>query len=269
MRMVCALIPPTGGTVRVLGQDVGEHPERVRRVIGYMPQQFSLYTDLTVEQNLHFFADIFQVSREERAKRLRELYRFSRLEPFRRRPAGALSGGMKQKLALSCALIHRPQVLVLDEPTFGVDPLSRQEFWQLLQQIKQEDTGILVSTAYMDEAALCDRVALMHQGRIIAHGAPDNLIRQFPYPLFRLEGTDLRKLLEFFRGIPGVRSTTLFGDALHVSFDEQPEEGRWQQWYRENQGILLHHQPISPTIEDVFLELMKENTDSPPDRAGE
>ncbi len=257
MRLVCTLILPTSGTVRILGRDIHEHRTFIRSIIGYMPQQFSLYPDLSVEQNLRFFADIFGVPEAERTARLRELYRFSRLEPFRNRAAGALSGGMKQKLALSCALIHRPRVLILDEPTFGVDPVSRQEFWHILGEIRREGTGILVSTAYMDEAARCDRVALMHRGSIIASGEPQQLIEAFPYPLFRLEGKNLRQLKDYFQQLPQVHSTTQFGDSLHVSFLKTPEESQWQQWYRDNSGNLLQHQPIPPGMEDVFLELME------------
>lgn len=187
MRAVCTLLLPDEGSIHVNGFDTKKHFTQIRSILGYMPQRFSLYQDLTVAQNLKFFADLFQVPLEEQKIRLAELYQFSRLEPFKNRLAGALSGGMKQKLALSCALIHTPEILVLDEPTFGVDPVSRDEFWKILHTIREKGTTILVSTAYMDEANLCDRVALFFDGIIQITDKPDNLRAQYKYPLFQIK----------------------------------------------------------------------------------
>lgn len=256
MRTVATLLKPTSGRVLVAGHDIVSEYPAVRHILGYMPQRFSLYQDLTVEQNLQFFADVFRVPESERAARLKKLYHFSRLEPFRHRAAGALSGGMKQKLALSCALIHRPEVLVLDEPTFGVDPVSRQEFWEILFEIRKEGAGILVSTAYMDEASRCDHVTLMHRGEFIASGAPEEVIRSFPYPLYRITGENIPQIRRFFDGLPTVHSTQLFGDALHVSFVREPAAENWRQWQRQLNGGLREWAPQPPSMEDVFMELM-------------
>ena len=258
MRAVCTLLAPDAGTIRVQGLDVAQHIAETRARLGYMPQRFSLYQDLSVEQNLRFFADLFRVPKAERQKRLEQLYRFSRLEPFRKRKAGALSGGMKQKLALSCALIHTPEILVLDEPTFGVDPVSRQEFWEILRSIREEGTAILVSTAYMDEADQCDRVALMHRGEIAAVGSPAQIKGGFPYPLYRAGGKYVRALHRFCAGRTGVHTTHRFGDALHVSFDLRPTTEDWEGWVRASQGNLDLWEPHPPSMEDVFMEFIRD-----------
>ncbi len=258
MRIICTLVMPDAGEVRVKGLDVRQQRTKIRSLLGYMPQRFSLYPDLTVEQNLHFFAELFQVPEAERRARLEMLYHFSRLGPFKNRPAANLSGGMKQKLALSCALIHTPQVLVLDEPTFGVDPVSRQEFWEILHSVQKEGTTILVSTAYMDEADECDRVGLCFQGRIVAEDTPANLKRRFSYPLYRVRGSNLFRLQEFFRSIPTVHSIQMFGDVLHVSFTRQPRAADWQAWQTQTGGGLQEWKTEAPSIEDVFLEVLEE-----------
>ena len=256
MRAVCTLLLPDKGSILIKGMDVTQKIAETRAILGYMPQRFSLYNDLTVEQNLCFFADLFQVSKSKLEMRLAQLYQFSRLEPFKNRKAGALSGGMKQKLALSCALIHTPQILVLDEPTFGVDPVSRQEFWEILHSIQAEGTTILVSTAYMDEADQCDRVALFFSGQIKAIDTPAALRTQFKFPLFRLQADNLRQLRNFFASQPEVYATQMFGDALHVSFKQMPNELAWQQWHKATKGDLTGWHVQEPTIEDVFLNLM-------------
>ncbi|MFZ0389106.1 MAG: ABC transporter ATP-binding protein [Calditrichia bacterium] len=262
LRAVCTLLKPDSGRIRVNGADTTSDFRQVRRRIGYMPQRFSLYTDLTVEQNLQFFADLFQVPSRERPERLSQLYQFSRLEPFRKRLAGALSGGMKQKLALSCALIHTPEVLVLDEPTFGVDPVSREEFWEILQSIRQEGTAILVSTAYMEEADLCGRVSLMHRGELVSSGTPRELRQQYPYPLYRLQGENLRELQRFFREMESVHSTQLFGDALHVSFQHDPQEREWRSWQKQQGENLRRWKAQAPDIEDIFMQMMSESDEN-------
>jgi ABC-2 type transport system ATP-binding protein len=256
IRSISTLIFPSKGTVSVNGMDVTQHVEYIRSIIGYMPQRFSLYQDLTVEQNLRFFADLFQVPQSDREKRLDQLYRFSRLTAFKNRRAGALSGGMKQKLALSCALIHTPKILILDEPTYGVDPISRQEFWNILQIIKKEGTTILVSTAYMDEATLCDRVALMFSGKIQAVDTPSQLQESYPYPLYRLTGRDLRTLATYFQRLSVVHTTQLFGDSLHVAFTENPTVYDWHKWKDTTKGDLLDWNIQKPSIEDIFLDLI-------------
>jgi len=256
LRSICTLLLPGDGEIWVNQLDTRKDIPKIRAILGYMPQRFSLYQDLTVAQNLRFFADLFQVPADERTSRMERLYEFSRLGPFKKRLAGALSGGMKQKLALSCALIHTPDILILDEPTYGVDPVSRKEFWEILKEIQRDGTTTLVSTAYMDEADLCDRVALMFQGKIAAEGTPAALKEAYQYPLFRLQGKNLRALRLFFQQQPLAHATQLFGDALHVSFQRAPSETEWQQWQQINHGDLLDWAKQPPSIEDVFLDLI-------------
>lgn len=254
MRAICTLITPDSGSIMILGMDARRQMVAIRSRLGYMPQRFSLYHDLSVDQNLRFFADLFQVPGPEREERVERLYGFSRLAPFKKRKAGALSGGMKQKLALSCALIHTPEVLILDEPTVGVDPLSRQEFWEILHSIQQEGKTILVSTTYMDETDQCDRVALMHQGTIIVSGTPAEVKAGFRYPLYRARGRDVRALRRFFTGLSQVHTTQLFGDAVHVSFQQRPDEHDWMVWQRDSEENLQGWEPRQPSMEDVFME---------------
>lgn len=257
LRALCTLLLPDEGEIIISGMDTRRHMANIRQIIGYMPQRFSLYQDLTVEQNLNFFADLFQVPEDERRARLEQLYRFSRLGPFKKRAAGALSGGMKQKLALSCALIHTPDILILDEPTFGVDPVSRQEFWDILHDIQQQGTTIVVSTAYMEEADRCDRVMLFHQGRILALDHPQKLKERYRFPLFQLEGENLAALQEHFSTVAGVRSIQRFGDSLHVSFRDEPSA---QIWKAARGHGLQRFQRIAPSMEDIFLDLTTESS---------
>jgi ABC-2 type transport system ATP-binding protein len=257
MRCICTLLVPTSGTILVQGMEVTQNIVSIRSLLGYMPQRFSLYLDLTVEQNLRFFADLFQVPQQERENRMQQLYQFSRLEPFKKRLAGALSGGMKQKLALSCALIHTPKILILDEPTFGVDPVSRQEFWNILRTIQKQGTTMLVSTAYMDEANQCDRVALLFNGQVRGIGTPAELRSGYRHPLYRLLASNLRELEKYFRRQKQVHTIQKFGDALHVSFHNQPDENYWQDCQRSTSGNLKNWARQQPSIEDIFLELME------------
>ena len=260
LRTLATLLVPTKGTLILREMDVTKHIAGIRAILGYMPQRFSLYQDLSVEQNLNFFADLFEVVPSERPERLERLYQFSRLEPFKNRKAGALSGGMKQKLALSCALIHTPDILLLDEPTFGVDPVSRQEFWQILHSIQKDGTTILVSTAYMDEATQCDRVALLFDGKIQAMDAPQRLRDNYQYPLYTIESSELRQLAQTLSQIEQIHSVQLFGDSLHVSFYQEPEESFWQTLETKTNNEAIKRNKIEASIEDVFLSLMETNT---------
>ena len=257
IRSICTLLVPDSGSILVRGMDVSKSIAEIRSILGYMPQRFSLYQDLTVEQNLRFFADLFQVPEKEREIRKAQLFQFSRLKPFQKRQAGKLSGGMKQKLALSCALIHTPEILVLDEPTFGVDPVSRQEFWEILRIIQKEGTTILVSTAYMDEADQCERIALFFDGNIKGIGTPDELRANFKYPLYKLSGSILRDLRTSFSSFEEVHTTQLFGDSVHVSFKKEPDEKQWGNWQESTNNNLVQWTKLKPTIEDVFLDLME------------
>ena len=206
MRTLVTLLRPDAGTLTMAGHDVTKEVSVVRGITGYMPQRFSLYPDLSVDQNLSFFADLFGVPKHEVPARKERLYRFSRLDAFSNRLAGRLSGGMKQKLALSCTLIHDPEILILDEPTTGVDPVSRTEFWEILRELKAQGVTILVSTPYMDEALQCDRVSVMHAGRILASGTPASLIEAFPLAVFALYDRDLVLRAPDMLAVPGVHS---------------------------------------------------------------
>lgn len=258
MRTLCTLLTLEHGEVQIDGKDVRTDVPHIRSVLGYMPQRFSLYPDLTVQQNLNFFADLFAVPRSEKPKRLARLYDFSKLEPFKNRLASALSGGMKQKLALSCTLIHTPRILILDEPTTGVDPVSRREFWQILQQLCDEGVTIMVSTSYMDEASLCDRVAFMYEGRLLALDEPQNLHKSFPYHLYEITGAEIQPLVPHFESTSGAISVHIFGDRLHVSFKNKIQDEKILQFKKTSPVPIESIVEIQPSVEDTFLALMKQ-----------
>jgi ABC-2 type transport system ATP-binding protein len=257
MRIACGLVLPASGTAEIMGFDVVHEPMKVKEHIGYMPQRFSLYPDLTVTENLRFFADLYEVPRAERAEREERLMQFSRLGPFRDRRAAQLSGGMKQKLALSCTLIHTPDLLILDEPTTGVDPLSRQEFWSILRELAASGQALLVSTPYMDETAQCHRVALMHRGRVLAGGVPSEVTNGFKRRLLEITGdeVDIARRVLTRAAIPGV-SVNRFGDRLHVVYDDESQESAVR--YRIG-GTKIEMKAVAPTIEDTFVSLMGED----------
>jgi ABC-type multidrug transport system ATPase subunit len=258
-RILATLLLPDSGSATVLGLDVVRDMWAIRSRVGYMPGRFSLYPDLGVEENLRFFASVFGTTLEEGYDLIAPIYR--QIEPFRDRRAGALSGGMKQKLALSCALVHRPDILFLDEPTTGVDAVSRREFWDLLDSLRDSGLPILVSTPYMDEASRCDRVALMQQGRILAIDAPEALGARFPDRLFAVRGRDRYAMLQALRGYPHAVSTFPFGEELHYSDSRTDADA--DATAREVQGFLRSKgfadaevAPIEPGIEDTFMALM-------------
>ncbi len=213
-RILTTLILPDKGSAKIMGLDVVEDYREVRNIVGYMPGKFSLYQDLSVEENLKFFATLFGTTIEENYHLIQDIY--SQLEPFKKRKAGALSGGMKQKLALSCALIHKPSVLFLDEPTTGVDPVSRREFWEMLRKLRQGGLSIIVSTPYMDEATLCDRIALIRKGKFLDTDTPENIISKFENRLLAVSGENMPSLLQDIRTLPQVYSCFAFGDRHHV-----------------------------------------------------
>jgi ABC-2 type transport system ATP-binding protein len=254
MRVLCGLLTPDRGSARVLGHDCVKEAREVKRHLGYMPQRFSLYPDLTVGENLRFFADLYAVPAAERVAKEAELMAFSRLEPFRGRRAGKLSGGMKQKLALSCTLIHTPAVLVLDEPTTGVDPVSRREFWRILRGLAQEGLALLVSTPYMDEAELCDEIVLMHGGIAISRGTPAAVAASFPRRLLAVRAPDLPAAGERLRAaaIAGIE-VRRFGDRLHVVHDDAAQAAAADAALAGTGAVLA---PAAAGIEDVFVEMM-------------
>lgn len=220
-RILATLLLQDSGECYILGQDSIKEFQKIRSILGYMPGTFSLYTDLSIIENLEFFASIFNVSLDENYDLIKDIY--IALEPFKHRKAGALSGGMKQKLALCCALIHKPQILLLDEPTTGVDMISRREFWEILSKLKSEMT-IIASTPYMDEATMCDRVALLHEGKFLSVGEPEAIIESFPHRIYACEfegdSINLGEKLTLIRTLPCIHSCFLFGDNLHIVFKE-------------------------------------------------
>ena len=255
-RILATLFVPETGRASVDGFDTVSMMRDIRKRVGYMPGKFSLYQDLTVEENLKFFATLFGTTIEANYDSIRDIY--SQIEPFRNRRAGALSGGMKQKLALCCALIHRPKVLILDEPTTGVDAVSRKEFWQMLHEIKSQGITILVSTPYMDEANLCDRIAFLQGGKILSIDTPSKITGQFPWQLFAIKSQRKYTLIEWLRSWEKVSYCYAFGEYLHVAFSDNTIQKKELKEYLlagsiSNAEIVT----IPPTIEDTFIYLME------------
>ncbi|PKN78747.1 MAG: ATPase [Candidatus Cloacimonetes bacterium HGW-Cloacimonetes-1] len=253
MRILCGLMPTQEGKVSVLSLDSDDFMQ-IRSLIGYMPQRFSLYQDLSVAENLKFFARLFNVPAGERDKRMQDLYAFSHLEEFSGRRAGALSGGMKQKLALSCALIHRPRLLILDEPTYGVDPVSRQEFWQMLKQIQGDGTTILVSTPYMDEAELCDRVSLINGGKILESDTLTNIRSKWNRKVFSFSAPNLKQLFGVLE--PLAESCQLFGNEIHIVIPNASAAQSLDIIKSRVEGIKYRYEEIESSMEDIFLSYM-------------
>ncbi len=260
-RILATLMLADKGTATVEGCDVVADYRAIRNKIGYMPGRFSLYQDLTVKENLEFFATLFGTTIQGNYELIRDIY--EQIEPFRDRRAGKLSGGMKQKLALCCALIHKPGVLFLDEPTTGVDAVSRKEFWEMLKRLKAQGISILVSTPYMDEAALCDRVALIQAGRVMSIDTPGKLVRDFPVQLYAVKAKDIYKLLRDFRDDASIESCYAFGEYLHVTLeaaeDVQTGLGALTGLAGKYGAGDFVAKAVTPTIEDCFIRLMKEH----------
>lgn len=254
-RILTTLLLPEGGTASVDGFDVVKDYKAIRKRVGYMPSRFSLYQDLTVKENLDFFATIFNTSVEENYELVKDIY--SQIEPFKDRRAGKLSGGMKQKLALSCALIHRPSVLFLDEPTTGVDAVSRKEFWEMLQRLKKQGITILVSTPYMDEASLCDRVALVQSGKILSIDTPEQIVASFEKPLLAVKSDNMLQLLSLLKQCEWVEDAYPFGEFHHVVMKGEFKADLSA--YLSSQLSAFEMVDTNPNIEDCFISLMKEN----------
>ncbi len=255
-RILTTLLLPDVGTAVVENLDVVKDYKKLRKILGYMPGKFSLYQDLTVEENLAFFAGIFKADIKENYYLIRDIY--DQIAPFAKRRAGKLSGGMKQKLALSCALIHKPVVLVLDEPTTGVDAVSRREFWEMLIRLRKEGITIVVATPYMDEAVLCDRVALIQHGKILATDTPEAITKAFRWQLFRIRNGNTLSLIRTLKSLPEINSADMFGDYVHATAKpgglsaEQIKAFLIQQGFKEPE--------VSETtagIEDCFIDLMR------------
>ncbi|MFZ5623120.1 MAG: ATP-binding cassette domain-containing protein [Gemmatimonadota bacterium] len=254
LRMLAGVLAPTSGDARIEGVSVRDAPETVKHFIAYMPQRFGLYTDLTVRENIDFFADLYGIPPARRPARLEELFAFSGLGPFQHRMAGQLSGGMKQKLALCACLIHHPRVLLLDEPTLGVDPISRRELWLLLHRMVADGLTVLLSTAYLDEAERCDRVTLLHHGRALADDAPERLQRSLPGTMLEIRGADPRRAAGVLRDAPGVRRVALFGETVHALYESPDAERRSRDTLAAAGLRTTAIAVIEPSLEDVFIE---------------
>lgn len=253
-RILTTLLLANEGLAKVAGFDVVKEYKAIRNSVGYMPGKFSLYQDLSVEENLTFFATIFGTTIEENYGLIKDIY--IQIEPFKTRRAGALSGGMKQKLALCCALIHKPKVLFLDEPTTGVDPVSRKEFWQMLKRLQQKGITILVSTPYMDEAALCDRIALIQKGKILKIDSPENIIKKYDKTIYDIRTQNMHQLILDLKRYPSQFSVYAFGEFVHYIDKNNDFNSRNLAEYLTNkshQEITI--QPAITTIEDVFMDL--------------
>lgn len=254
-RMLTTLLLPDGGNANVDGYDIVKDYKQIRSTVGYMPGRFSLYPDLTVEENLYFFATVFGTSIKQNYHLIKDIY--VQIERFKNRRAGKLSGGMKQKLALCCALIHKPTVLFLDEPTTGVDPVSRKEFWEMLKRLKAEGITIVVSTPYMDEATMCDRIALIQSGKILSIDSPENIVAAYPDLLYAVKADNMFQLLKNLQGYDRTIHSYAFGEYAHASF-RIPARGEVRE-YLQNSGLHdIEVHPTQPTIEDCFIKLLKQ-----------
>ncbi|MVZ65201.1 ATP-binding cassette domain-containing protein [Sphingobacterium sp. DK4209] len=255
-RILTTLMLPDSGAASVDGLEIIKDYKQIRKQVGYMPGKFSLYQDLTVEENLRFFASVFGHKIADHYDLIKDIY--VQIEPFKDRRAGKLSGGMKQKLALCCALIHKPSVLFLDEPTTGVDAVSRKEFWEMLKRLKEQGISILVSTPYMDEANLCERIALMQGGSILSIDSPEGVMQKYPAPLYAVKASDMIKLLKDLRELPDISSCYAFGEYHHITWKNQSLiDYSYLENYLMQKG---HHginiKAIKPNIEDCFIQLM-------------
>lgn len=255
-RILTTLMLPDSGTATVNGYDVVKDYKTIRKNVGYMPGKFSLYPDLTIEENLNFFATVFNTSVAENYDLVKDIY--VQLAPFKDRRAGKLSGGMKQKLALCCALIHRPTVLFLDEPTTGVDVVSRKEFWEMLKGLKEQGITILVSTPYMDEATLCECIALIQNGKIMTIDTPDNIIGQYPDALFAVKAGNMSRLQSVLRENEQIKSCFSFGEYHHITFNNENEQlaNELLQYLQKANFQSIEIKQITPNIEDCFINLM-------------
>lgn len=255
-RILTTLLLPDKGTAVVDGYNVVKDYKKIRSKVGYMPGRFSLYQDLTIEENLNFFATVFGTTIKENYDLIKDIY--IQIEPFKDRRAGKLSGGMKQKLALCCALIHKPTVLFLDEPTTGVDAVSRKEFWDMLKRLKAQGITVLVSTPYMDEANLCDRIALLQSGKILSLDTPSNITKQFNENLYAIKSTEMYKLLKDLREYEHTKSCFAFGEYMHLTLNNTDVEDQKNllDYLKRKQHKEVELKDVEPGIEDCFIKLM-------------
>ncbi|MBW8359615.1 MAG: ABC transporter ATP-binding protein [Weeksellaceae bacterium] len=255
-RILTTVLLPDSGAASIEGLDVVKDFKKIRKILGYMPGKFSLYQDLSVEENLEFFASVFNTTIRENYDLIKDIY--VQIEPFKKRRAGQLSGGMKQKLALSCALIHKPKVLFLDEPTTGVDPVSRKEFWEMLKRLKTQGITMVVATPYMDEAALCDRIALMQDGKILSTDTPENISLAFPDRLFEVKAGRTSAVLTALLEYDMKKNAYAFGESVHLTADQQSDFSiENTSAYLAAQGFKnIEIKPVRASIEDRFIQLL-------------
>ena len=257
MRLLTGIVTPTSGAAAVLGMDTVQQAEAIKDEIGYMSQRFGLYPDLTVEENLHFYADLYGVAQRGRGEKIDRLLAFSNMQPFIKRQAGNLSGGMKQKLGLACALIHTPKLLLLDEPTNGVDPVSRRDFWRILYQLLKEGVTILVSTAYLDEAERATRVGLLHRGSLLAVDTPEGIKRLMDGVLLEVRADRPRLAATILRQALPSHAVNLFGERVHVVTHDPLATGKTIQSSLDRKGIIVASVgPTEPSLEDVFISVL-------------
>lgn len=259
IRMLCGILAPTGGTARVGGFDVNREPERIKRSIGYVSQRFGLYNDLTVEENLRFYATIYGLSGSQLSRRVEEIIQAIGLKPFRHRLAAEISGGWKQKLALANSLVHHPQILFLDEPTAGLDPLSRRSLWELLYQLADQEVALFVTTHYMEEAQRCNQIAFISRGQLLKIGSPQALKETISRKLLEIECTPLMKASRCFRQIDGVAEVTVYGTTLHLNVADEATVKKSLEQTAKQEGIMIKSiRPITASLEDVFAALARE-----------
>jgi ABC-2 type transport system ATP-binding protein len=257
MRLLTAIMEPTSGKAWVAGSSILSEGERIKEKIGYMSQRFGLYEDLTVMENIDFYADLYEVPKKERPQRTERLLGFSNLTPFKDRLAGKLSGGMKQKLGLACSLIHTPEVLFLDEPTNGVDPVSRRDFWKILYELLHEGVTILVSTAYLDEAERCTRIGLMHKGTILIEDEPKNVRSSLGLTMIEVWSENARSAAERVRKVNGVHGVGLYGDRLHIALEKKVTTAEVIAELRHSGIAIKDSREILPSLEDVFIAMVE------------
>jgi ABC-2 type transport system ATP-binding protein len=267
LRLLCGLLDPSEGNVQVAGYDVGKNIYAVKDRIGYMAQRFGLYSDLTVDENMNFYADLFGLESSQQNALMENLLKMTRMSPFRKRPAGKLSGGMKQKLALMCTLLHKPEILFLDEPTNGVDPVSRRDFWAILYQLVKDGMTVCITTAYLDEAERCNRVGLMHKGSIVRCAPPEELRTGMEESCFRVTTGNPRAALEFLRSAPGVLSVEPAGAALHLFLSYALTSENFLKDALGEKGFgPAEFKRITPSLEDVFIALIRKTAVKNPSR---
>jgi ABC-2 type transport system ATP-binding protein len=257
MRLLSAILQPTSGDAWIAGHSIHGEEERIKEKIGYMSQRFGLYEDLTVIENINFYADLYGVPHKERPSRYERLLDFSNLTPFKKRLAGNLSGGMKQKLGLSCALVHTPEVLLLDEPTGGVDPVSRRDFWRILYDLLKERVTIFISTAYLDEAERCTRIALIHKGKVLVTDEPSGVKKIIGVPMIEISTSEARLAGEFIGSIDGVLSVSIYGDKLHVAIQSKEIAAKIMDQLKIKGFSVEGERQIIPSLEDVFISMVK------------